>query len=108
VSDTPPQHVPDRFRATVHGAVFADRARHLDDLRPGDPLLLVPDPPDAEVPAVWVHLAAGDPVGHLPPEIAAALAPWMLGGGRARATVLEVGGEEVPSWRRLLVEVVCG
>jgi len=103
-----PTDLPTRFRSTVHGAVFADRARHLDSLNPGDTLLLVPDPPDAEEPAVWVHLATGDPVGHLPPAIATVLAPWMLQGGRASATVLEVGGEQVPSWRRLLVEVVCG
>jgi len=99
--------IPGRFRTTVHGAVFAGRERYLDALRPGDPLLLVPDPPDAEEPAVWVHIAGGDPIGHLPPDIAATLAPWMLRGGRARASVLDVGGAEVPSWRRLLLEVEC-
>jgi len=51
---------------------------------------------------------AGDPVGHLPPEINAWLAPWMLRGGAASATAVRVGGSEVPSWKRLLIEVCCG
>lgn len=95
------------FRATVHGLAFAGRARHLEGLRAGDPLVLIPEPPDAAVDQVWVHLERGDPVGHLPNEIARWLAPWMRRGGRAEARALRVGDPEVPSWKRLLVEVSC-
>jgi hypothetical protein len=96
------------FRTTVHGTVFAQRARVLGAAAAGDPLVLIPDPPDADEPAVWVHMRGGDPVGHLPPEINAWLAPWMLRGGAASATVLRIGGSDVPSWKRLLIEVSCG
>jgi len=102
-----PDHQPARFRATVHGTVFGDRSRLIDRLIEGDELVLVPDPPMHEDPEVWVHLKQGDPVGHLPPEIQAWLAPWMLRGGRATARVLRVRGSDVPSWRRLLIEVTC-
>lgn len=102
-----PADSPRTFRATVHGTVFGGRAAHLDDLTRGDQLLLIPDPPMEEDPAVWVHLPSGDPVGHLPPEINAWLAPWMLRGGSASAVTLSVGGTEVPSWRRLVIEVSC-
>lgn len=98
---------PSSFRTTVHGTVFGERASHLVDASAGDELVLIPDPPDADEPAVWVHLRGGDPVGHLPPEINAWLAPWMLRGGAASATVLRIGGSEVPSWKRLLIEVSC-
>lgn len=96
------------FRATVHGTVFGRRTEILDAARAGDELLLIPDPPDADEPAVWVHARGGDTLGHLPPEINAWLAPWMLRGGAASATILRVGGAEVPSWKRLLIEVRCG
>lgn len=72
-----------------------------------DPLLLIPDPPNEPEPGVWVHLPTGDLLGHLPPEIAAWLAPWIHSGTRARARVLRVHGPETPSWRRLLIEVTC-
>jgi hypothetical protein len=98
---------PSVFRTTVHGTVFGDRSHHLDELAPGDQLLLIPDPPFEEDPAVWVHLPGGDPIGHLPPEISRWLAPWLLRGGRASATAVKVGGDDVPSWRRLLIEVRC-
>jgi hypothetical protein len=98
---------PATFRTTVHGTVFGDRAAHLEELSAGDHLLLIPDPPGEEDPAVWVHLTQGDPVGHLPPEINAWLAPWMLGGGLASATAVKIGGTEVPSWKRLVIEVTC-
>lgn len=91
----------------VHGTVFGGRAARVDSLAAGDPLLLIPDPPMDEDPAVWVHVAAGDPVGHLPPEINTWLAPWLLRGGLAAATVVSVHGPDVPSWRRLLIEVTC-
>lgn len=98
---------PPVFRATVHGTVFAGRERHLEGLRPGDSLMVVPDPPGGDEPGVWLHLPAGDPVGHLPPEIAVWLWPWLRGGGRAEARALAVHGADTPSWRRLLVEVRC-
>ncbi len=96
---------PREFRSTVHGTVFADRERHLDSLHAGDALYLIPDPPGQEPPAVWVHVETGDPIGHLPPEIGFWLAPWLRRGGGAQARALRVRGAEVPSWRRLLVEV---
>lgn len=102
-----PSHRPDRFRATVHGLVFGERSRHLNRISAGDELFLIPDPPVDDEPGVWVHLPGGDLVGHLPPEIEAWLAPWILRGGRARARALRVSGTDVPSWRRLLIEVVC-
>ncbi len=111
-SDRPlPQEFPARgaplFRATVHGLAFAGRARHLERLGGGDRLLLIPDPPGAVPEQVWVHLDGGDPVGHLPEEIGSWLAPWMRGGGRARARAVRVGDESVPSWKRLVVEIEC-
>lgn len=112
--DTDPRHLSlprdaaPVFRATVHGLPFGDRARHLAGVEPTQALLLVPDPPGAEVEDVWVHLQRGDLLGHLPREIGNWLAPWMRQGGAARARVLKVGDESVPSWKRLLVEVTCG
>lgn len=100
-------HCPKTFRTTVHGTVFGDRAARLSDLAAGDKLLLIPDPPGGDDPAVWVHLPEGDPIGHLPPEINAWLFPWMMGGNGAFARALRVSGSEVPSWKRLLIEVVC-
>lgn len=102
-----PEHAPPCFRATVHGSVFARRSDHVERIRAGDELLLIPDPPVQDQPEIWVHLPSGDPVGHLPPEIQSWLAPWMLRGGRARARALRVSGPETPSWRRLLIEVTC-
>ncbi|MFV1986589.1 MAG: hypothetical protein ACC682_04880 [Gemmatimonadota bacterium] len=94
------------FRATVHGLPFADRSRHLSSLEPRQALLLIPDLP-GDVEQVWVHVPGGDPLGHLPGEIASWLAPWMRSGGLARARVIKVGDDTVPSWKRLLVEVTC-
>ena len=102
-----PEGHPREFRTTVHGTVFAGRDRHLDALNPGDALYLIADPPGQDRPEVWVHLEGGDPVGHLPPEICAWLAPWLRRGGEAEATALRVRGAEVPSWRRLLLVVNC-
>ena len=103
-----PQGRPRQFRSTVHGTVFAGRDRHLDRMHDGERLVLIPDPPGQDRPEVWVHLTSGDPVGHLPPEISSWLAPWLASGGRAEARTLRVHGAEVPSWRRLLLEVSCG
>jgi hypothetical protein len=106
VADTSPQR-PATFRTTVHGTVFGARASHLEEVEAGDRLTLIPDPPDEEEPAVWVHLAAGDPIGHLPPEINVWLAPYLLRGGAASAVAVRVGGTDVPSWKRLVIEVSC-
>ena len=103
-----PDGCPRAFRATVHGTVFGGRERHLGGVHDGDTLRLVPDPPGQDDPGVWVHLASGEPIGHLPPEIAAWLWPWMSGGGVAEARALKVGGDDVPSWRRVVLEVSCG
>ena len=102
----PPQH-PATFRATVHGTVFCARSRHLSRLHAGDELLILPGPPCDDDPGVWIHMPEGDLIGHLPPEIEAWLAPWMLRGGYAKAHAVKVEGEDVPSWRRLVIEVQC-
>jgi hypothetical protein len=102
-----PAEYPERFLATVHGTVFGDRSECLDALRPGDELILLPDPPVTEDPGVWVHSRDGAIVGHLPPEIELWLGPWMRRGGSALATAVRVSGADVPSWRRLLIEVRC-
>lgn len=100
----PPEDL--RFRTNVHGTVFAARTSVVDRLKAGDGLLLVPDPPSPdEPPAVWVHVAGGDVLGHVPVQVAAWLAPWMLAGGRCRATVLAVRGPEVASWSRIEIEL---
>lgn len=103
----PPER-PERFFATVHGTVFGERSRCVEDLVAGDELLLLPDPPVTEDPGVWVHGLEGDLIGHLPPEIEAWLAPWLLRGGRVQARAVRVSGDDVPSWRRILIEVRCG
>jgi hypothetical protein len=103
----PSQPAASVFRATVHGLAFAGRSRHLSRVDGGDRLLLIPDPPGAGPEQVWVHLGEGDPLGHLPDEIGCWLAPWMRNGGLAQARAVRVGDESVPTWKRLLVEVVC-
>lgn len=102
-----PEGRPPRFRATVHGTVFGDRERHFAGLGRGDPLQLRADPPVQEAPEVWVHVATGEPIGHLPPDIAQWLWPWMSLGGVAEARVIRVEGADAPSWRRLLIDVTC-
>ena len=95
-----------RLRTNVHGTVFAARSTVIDRLEPGAPLLLVPDPPvEDEAPAVWVHVAGGDVLGHLPVQVASWLAPWMLAGGRCHATVTNVRGPETESWQRIEIEL---
>ena len=102
----PPYREP--FRTAVLGTVFAGRAEVVHRLHEGDRLILVPDPPiEDEDPAVWVHAAGGDVVGHLPLQVAAWLAPWMLAGGRAGAVVEKRHSDDVASWQRLIVRVEC-
>lgn len=111
IPETPPALPPERpehFFATVHGTVFGERARCVDGLEAGDELVLLPDPPLTDDPGVWVHAREGDLIGHLPPEIECWLAPWLLRGGRVQARAVRVSGDEVPSWRRVLIEVRCG
>ncbi len=103
-----PDQCPETFTVTVHGTCFGGRERLLDRLQDGDALRLVADPPVQEPPEVWVHLPSGRPVGHLPPEVSAWLAPWLQRGGVASARTLRVHGPDAPSWRRLVIEVVCG
>lgn len=102
-----PESRPAHFRTTVHGTVFGERASVVDRLAQGEELILIPDPPMEEDPAVWVHARGGDPLGHLPPEINQWLAPWLLRGGAATATAVKVRGSDVPSWKRLVIEVHC-
>lgn len=103
-----PDGQPRRFRSTVHGTCFAGRDRYLEAMREGDEVRLIPDPPVQDEPEVWVHLPSGEPVGHLPPEISHWLGPWMRRGGWAQARASRVHGADVPSWRRLVLEVSCG
>ena len=93
------------FFTPVYGTVFADRAEVVNRLKPGDSLILVPDPPGVDDPNVWVHARGGDLVGHLRPDLGASLSTWMLQGGRCTASVVEVGTEDVASWRRLVIKV---
>jgi hypothetical protein len=80
----------------------------VEGLADGERLQLVADPPGQDDPWVWVHLSTGEPVGHLPPEVGAWLCPWMRQGGVARVRTVRVQGGDVPSWRRVVVEVTCG
>lgn len=102
-----PPGKPKSFRATVHGTVFAGRDRHIEQLHDGELVRLIADPPGQNEPEVWVHMSTGEPIGHLPPEVCWWLWPWMTSGGIASAVLLQVRGADVPSWRRLLLEVSC-
>ncbi|GAC1644792.1 MAG: hypothetical protein NVS4B6_17990 [Mycobacterium sp.] len=97
----------DAFPAVVYGTVFGQRMAVVHRLRPGDRLILVPDPPGVESPNVWVHAPGGDVVGHFRPDIGGRLAHWMFSGGRCRAEVRSVGSDDVASWRRLTITVHC-
>ena len=96
-----------QFSVPVYGTVFAKRAAALHRLHEGDRLILVPDPAGAEPPNVWVHAPGGDVLGHLSPDVSAWLAPWMLAGGRCGAVVASLGGDDVASWKRLVITVTC-
>ena len=95
------------FRTPVYGTVFGQRSDVVHRLHPGDRLILVPDPPGAEPPNVWVHARGGDVVGHLSPDVNSWLAPAMLSGRCYGAEVAEVRGDDVASWKRLVIEVRC-
>ena len=97
----------ERIRTPVYGTVFGRRMEVVHRLHAGDRLILVPDPPGTDNPAVWVHARGGDVVGHLPYTVSSWLVPWMLDGGRCGASVERVESDEVPSTRRLIVEVRC-
>jgi len=97
----------EHFRTPVYGTVFGQRMDVVHRLAIHDRLILVPDPPGTDNPFVWVHARGGDVVGHLPESISNWMAPWMLDGGRAAATVAKVESDEVASWRRLIVEIRC-
>ena len=102
-----PEGQPPQFRSTVHGTVFAGRDRFVEMLQAGDTVRLIADPPVQIDPEVWVHMESGEPIGHLPVEIGRWLWPWLSRGGVADARALRVRGSDVPSWRRLLLEVSC-
>jgi hypothetical protein len=102
-----PEGQPRCFRSTVHGTVFAGRDRFVDTIAAGDRVRLIADPPVQNDPEVWVHLESGEPIGHLPVEIGRWLWPWLARGGVAEARAVQVRGSDVPSWRRVLLEVSC-
>jgi len=102
-----PEGQPPRFRSTVLGTVFAGRDRFVATIHAGDVVRLVADPPVQIDPEVWVHLESGEPIGHLPAEIGRWLWPWLSRGGVAEARAVRVKGDDVPSWRRVLLEVSC-
>lgn len=91
------------FATRVYGTVFGHRSQVLHRLRPGDRLILVPDPPDIVPQWVWVHARGGDLIGHLSPDVSSWLAPTMLGGHYYGAVVSEVLGDDVASWKRLTI-----
>ena len=95
------------FETPVYGTVFGHRGAVVRRLHPGDRLILVPDAPGTDDPSVWVHAPGGDVIGHLSPDINSWLVPFMLGGGRCGAVVLHVGGEDVASYKRLIISVRC-
>lgn len=93
------------FTTPVYGTVFARRSEVVHRLNPGDRLILVPDPPDLDPPTVWVHARGGDVVGHLSPDVNSWLAPSMLAGSCYGAEVADVRGDDVESWKRLVITV---
>lgn len=97
----------EEFRSAVYGTVFGRRMDVVHRLHSGDRLILVPDPPGTDNPAVWVHARGGDVVGHLPFAVSCWLVPWMLDGGRCGAEVVKVGTDDVASWRRVIIRVTC-
>src|SRR5881628_1878163 len=95
----------EEFSTPVYGTVFGRRTDVVHRLQVGDRLILVPDPPGTEPPTVWVHARGGDVVGHLSPDVNSWLAADMLSGNCYRAEVTEVRGDDVASWKRLVITV---
>jgi hypothetical protein len=95
------------FETPVYGTVFGKRTDALHRVKVGDALILVPDPPGIDEPSVWVHAPGGDVIGHLSQDVNAWLVPWMLAGGRCGAIVTQVAGDDVASYKRLIITVRC-
>lgn len=93
------------FLTPVYGTIFGQRTQVVHRLKEGDPLILVPDPPEIDQPNVWVHARGGDVVGHLSPDVNSWLVPSMFGGERYTAEVSRIGGDDVASWKRLVITV---
>ena len=91
------------FSTAVYGTVFARRTEALHRLQSGDRLILVPDPPGAHPAMVWVHAPGGDVIGHLSPDVSSWLAPFMFAGRCYAAEVSVLRGDDVASWRRLVI-----
>jgi hypothetical protein len=95
------------FLTAVYGTVFGQRTAVVHRLKEGDKLILVPDPPGIDQPNVWVHARGGDVVGHLSPDVNSWLVPSMFAGERYTAEVSRVAGDDVASWKRLVITVRC-
>ena len=95
------------FLTPVYGTVFGQRATVVQRLKQGDQLILVPDPPGIDAPNVWVHARGGDVVGHLSPDVNSWLVPSMLAGERYGAIVSRIAGDDVASWKCLVITVRC-
>jgi hypothetical protein len=95
----------EEFNTPVYGTVFARRTEVVHRLSRGDRLILVPDPPGSDPPTVWVHARGGDVVGHLSEDVNSWLAPMMLDGDCYGGEVIEVRGDDVASWKRLVIAV---
>ena len=93
------------FQTAVYGTVFGRRTQVLRRLHEGDHLILVPDPPGTDEPSVWVHAPGGDVIGHLSPDVNSWLVPWMLEGSWYGAEVTRLRGDDVASWKRLIITV---
>ena len=96
------------FSTALRGSIFGHRAEIAKRLRAGDSLILVPDPPGVDEPAVGVHVRGGDLVGHLAPDVNAWLVPLLRDGGCCQATVAKINSEETESWKRIIIDIRCG
>ena len=56
---------------------------------------------------VIVHAPGGDVVGHLGPDVNVWLVPRMLEGARCGGVVTQLGGDDVASYKRLIITVRC-
>lgn len=105
--NTRPAPRAEQFSTAVRGTIFGQRSEIARRLRPGDALLLIPDPPGVDEPSVWVHARGGDVLGHLAPDVSLWLVPWLLAGGRCHAAVAKVNSESTESWKRIIIDVRC-